>query len=329
MDWPSITAIAAIATAFATGAMAIPTVLRGLRHVAAWNSRNALYRRLQPHDLDILKAMSESNTTRISLNYDNSGDQPQIRVMADCILSKAVQCRMNVSESYQSSLTRLMGYGLLGVDLWPWRYAPYPAVATYKTTEAGQLFILKYTSGLHRAERLIRKRIKGLRRHRYKGSYSDEVGEAARDRLPNVLRAQARHERYDAASLGTHPLNTVRLYEYPPGARPDELECMAVIQGCIRGVSSNDLVFLLFDHDNQPRFMVRDQETSRLNGSYIVQSEVIGVEETEPAGETVLFLRRAHMSDSTSYTHLVSASGWRRLIAGGRTFFRRLGESRH
>ena len=299
MDWPATTAIAAIFTAVATGTMAIPTLLRGIRRIVVWHRRNALYRRLEPLDLDVLKAISESDTTRISLNYGDLGDLPQMHATTDSILGKAVQCRLNVNESYQRSLIRLEKCGLLGVDPWPWRYAPYPAVSTYETTEAGQLFILKYTSGLGRAERLIRKTIKGLRKHRYVGSYSGEVGVATRDRLPNQLRGQVRHERYDAASLGTHPLSLTRLYEYPPGARAGELECMAVIAGNIPGVSSNDLVFLLFDQDNQPLYMARDQDTSRLTGSYIVRSEVIDVEETEPRGETVLFLRRTQTYDTT------------------------------
>ena len=300
MDWPATTAIAAIFTAIATGTMAVPTLLKGIGRIVAWHRRNSLYRRLEPLDLDILKAISESGTTRISLYYGDLGDSPQMDDTADRILGIAVRCRLNVNESYQPSLARLVEHGLLGVDPWPWRYAPYRAVANYKTTEEGRLFLCKYTSGMHWAEKAIRRYFKGLRRHKFKGGCHGEVCETERDRLPFELRAEARHERYDAASLGTHPLGLARLYEYPPGARQDQLECMVVIAGDVCGVSSNDLVFLLFDPDSQPLYMARDQETSRLTGSYIVRSEVIDVKETEPRGETVLFLCGAQTHDATS-----------------------------
>ncbi len=237
----------------------------GVGHrLKVWYNKIRLYIRLSSLsscDRDILKALYDSDTTQLSLRYDD-GLPPIIQTKLDRILDIPVACRLMVSIHYTENLEHLVSHGLLRHDA-PWRYRirSYFQVDTrsYQLTEVGKRFICNYDIGNKWRKRFIRKWIIRLDRHKYKGHYIDKIGNYTRRKLPNLLRGVVYHKVFysGASSMNTQldRDSNIDIYEYPLNAREDGVECMVVIHRYpnIFNVKEGDRVFLLIHTDETLR----------------------------------------------------------------------------
>lgn len=289
MDWTLVAAIAKIIKV-------IPTAWKGVCKLLAYVKGDVRYSRLSSYERDVLKTLHQSETTRISQEYDDKGAHRMYTVL-DCILSAPVACRLVVNRHYQESLKSLAERGLLQVDM-PWRYAPSQRnMQAYRLTVDGKQFICKYHTGLsqNRVERFIRKWFKGLNRHKCKGCFSDKVGDDARRKLPNVLKGHVWLKEYyrGAKRLGEDDLMEPSIYEYPPGSREDGVECMVEIPLHDMDVDVNDSVFIFIRADvesNKPRHLHSDPKVTASTGNYAVQAKVVSIGESNSPVGTVLKL---------------------------------------
>ena len=299
MDWPAVTAIAAVATAIATAITAILAMWRSIRRpVVTWLKRNALYKGLSKYDLDILKALHDSDTTQISGGYDDTGS-PRICTMLDCIPGAPVACRLKASDHYQRSLTHLATHGLLEentpLDM-SWRYLRYDLsqryVKTYRLTTDGKRFIHKYAVGLHRGEKCIRRWFRGLKKHKYGDRYQDKVDANVRSKLPNLLRGVVWLKQYylGANSLGADQSMCPSIYEYSPGSRSDEVECIVEIPLSNLDVAKSDRVFLAINTSSKPQYLKYNPKVAEVADAYWIEAVVVKiVKNADPVG-TVLNL---------------------------------------
>ena len=295
MDWPAVTAIAAIVTGAATSITAVPIVWRVVcKPLLTWNKRNTRYKRLGPYGRNVLKAFHDTETVHISRSYDDA-DPPQIHTALDCVPGAPVACRLVVSRHYEKSLERLRELGLLeGHE--PWRYdRSQRNMMPRWLTDNGKQFIRKYSTGLHMGERYIRRWFKGLDRHKYEGRFLDEVGDDARRKLPNVLKGHVWLKEYcrGAKRLGEDDLMEPSIYEYPPGSREDGVEYMVEIPLHDMDVDVNDSVFIFIpadDESNKPRYLHTDPKVAASTGYYDIQAEVVGIEESKSPVGSVLNL---------------------------------------
>ena len=303
MDWPTVTAIAATVTAIAVIITAIPTAWKGVCKLWAWFKGDTQYNRLSSYERDVLKALHDSETTRISRGYDDKCAHRMYTVL-DSIPRAPVACRLVVSEHYRESLERLSEHGLIQRD-GHWRYAPSQRnMQAYRLTVDGKQFICKYHTGLsqNRVERFIRKWFKGLNRHKCKGCFSDKVGDDARRKLPNVLKGHVWLKEYygGAKRLGEDDLMDPSIYEYPPGSREDGVECMVEIPLHDMDVDVNDSVFIFIRADvesNKPRYLHSDPKVTASTGNYAIQAKVVSIEECKSPVGTVLNLGSTGLFD--------------------------------
>ena len=287
MDWQATAAIGAITTA-------IPTAWKGVCKLCVWFRGDAQYNRLSSYERDVLKALHHSNTTLISRSYDDE-DTHRMYTVLDCIPGAPVACRLMVSEHYRESLQHLEEWGWLQKHT-PWRYAPsHKKMQAYRLIVNGEDFLSKYSMGLHRVERFIRRWFRGLNKHKYKGCFSDKVGGDARRKLPNVLKGHVWLKEYyrGAKRLGEDDLMEPSIYEYPPGSREDGVECMVEIPLHDMDVDVNDSVFIFIRADvesNKPRYLHSDPKVTASTGNYAVQAKVVSIEESNSPVGTVLKL---------------------------------------
>ncbi len=302
MDWPAVTAIAAIATAIATAITAILAIWRSIRRpVLAWRRRNALYKSLSKYDRDILKALRDSDTTQVSGGYDDTGN-PRISTMLECVPGAPVACRLKVSGHYLPSLRRLAVYGFLKENTLldtPSRYEPSKRhLKAYHLTPKGKQFIHKYAIGWHQIEKFIRRRFKGLCKHKYEERrYCDSVGAYARRKLPNLLQGAVKLHSYDVTPLGADQSMRPGIYEYPPWARKDGVECIVEIPLLNLDAGENNQVFLAIHASNKPRYLKFNPKVAESSGDYWIQAKVISIKENNNPEGTVINLGNAKPFD--------------------------------
>ena len=292
MDPSEVTAIAAIATAIATAITAILAIWRSIhRPLLTWLKRNALYKSLSKYERDILKALSDSDNTQISGGYDDTGS-PHISTMLECVPCAPIACRLKVSGHYLPSLCRLAVHDLLKENTpldTPLRYDPSKRhLKAYRLTPEGKQFIHKYAVGRHRIERFVRRWFKGLCKHKYEGRYCDSVGADARRKLPNLLQGAVKLHSCDVTSLGADQMMRPSIYEYPPWARKDGVECIVEIPLLNLDVAENDQVFLAIYTSNKPRYLKFNPKVAESSGDYWIQAEVISIRENDyPVGTVI------------------------------------------
>lgn len=304
MDWPAVTAIAAIATAVATAITAILAIWRSIRRpVLAWRKRNALYKILSEYEHDILKAFHDSETTQVSGGYDDTGI-PHISTMLECVPGAPIACRLKASEHYLPILHRLAAvYGFLKENTpldTPLRYDPSKRhLKAYHLTPEGKQFIHKYAVGRHRIEKFIRRWFKGLCKHKYEERrYCDSVGAYARRKLPKLLRGTAWLKKYDpGANLGMSANMYPIIYEYPIRARQDGVECMVEIPLSNLDAGENNQVFLAIHASNKPRYLKFNPKVAESSGDYWIQAKVISIKENNNPEGTVINLGNAKPFD--------------------------------
>ena len=195
------------------------------------------YSHLSACDRDILKALHDSDTTLISLRY-NDGRPPSIQAKLDRILGIPVACRLIASHHYNESLGRLTGHKLLKGDMRRIYEKPNPEPITtqsYELTIVGHEFIRKHARGLDRGERFIRKWFRGLGKHKYTGCYRDDVGEHKRRELPRLLRGTVRIKKSyldsAAGAIGTNRDKNQNpdIYEYSQGCHNNGIEWIVAV----------------------------------------------------------------------------------------------------
>lgn len=281
-------------TAIATTIMAIPTAWKGVCKLWAYLKGDVRYNRLSSYERDVLKALHDRKTTLVSQGYDDNSAH-RMYTMLDCIPGAPVACRLVVSEHYQQSLEHLVEYGLLQKHT-PWRYAPsQKKMQTYRLTVKGEHFISKYSTGMHIVERFIRRWFRGLNKHKFRGCFSDSVGDDARRKLPNALQGNVWLKKYycGAKRLGEDDLMVPVMYEYPPRAREDGVECMVEIPLRDLDVDENDRVFMIVHDDagsNRPRHLHTDTKLAGRIGGYPIEAMVISIQESDGPVGTVLNL---------------------------------------
>ena len=287
MGWQLVAAIGAIITA-------VPIAWKGVCKLWARVKGDVRYNRLSSYERDVLKTLHDRKTTLISQGYDDEGTH-RMYTMLDYIPGAPVACRLVVSRHYQESLKSLAERGLLQVDM-PWRYAPSQRnMQAYRLTVDGKQFICKYHTGLHRVERFIRRWFKGLNKHKCNGCFSDKVGDDARRKLPNALQGNVWPKKYyrGAKRLGEDDLMVPVIYEYPPRARKDRVECMVEIPLRDLDVDENDRVFMIVHDDdgsNRPRHLHTDTKLAGRIGGYPIEAMVISIQESDGPVGTVLNL---------------------------------------
>ena len=287
MNWSMVTAIAVTITA-------IPILWKGLYRLYSWFRGDIRYNRLSSYDRDVLKSLHENEMTLMSCTYDDE-NPPRMYTMLDFIPGAPVACRLVVSKYYQESLKSLAEHGLLQEDT-PWRYdLSQKYVKAYRLTLDGKQFICKYHTGLHRVERFIRRWFKGLNKHKCNGCFSDKVGDDARRKLPNALQGNVWPKKYyrGAKRLGEDDLMMPVIYEYPPRAREDRVECMVEIPLRDLDVDENDRVFMIVHDDdgsNRPRHLHTDTKLAGRIGGYPIEAMVISIQESDGPVGTVLNL---------------------------------------
>ena len=298
-DWPVVTAVAATVTAIATSINAAPRVWKGVcKPLLAWKKKNERYTHLGPCGRDVLKALHDTDTVHISRSYDDT-DPPQIHTTLDCVPGAAVACRLVVSRRYEKSLGRLEELGLIeGHEHWRYERSQRNMMPSRLTAD-GEQYIRKYSDGLHKRERIIRRWFKGLNRHEYKGKFLDEVGTAVRRKLPSKLRASVwlKEYYYEAMSLESKWDKRPAIYEYPSGSREDGVECMVEIPVHGLEVVENDRVFLLIHESNRPRYLDIDPKLVDRFGTYPIQGIVISVVASENPVGTVLNIGHTRVFD--------------------------------
>ena len=205
--------------------------------VRAWYDRVTLYSRLTAYDRDILKALDDSDTTLISLRY-NDGRPPRIQAKLDHILGTPVACRLIASHHYNESLGSLTQHKLLRGDMRRLYEKPNPDPITtqsYELTIDGHEFIRKHARGLDWRERFIRKWFRGLGKHKYTGCYCDDVGEDKRRELPRLLRGTVRIKKSyldpAAGAIGTNRDKNQNpdIYEYSQGCHNNGVEWIVAV----------------------------------------------------------------------------------------------------
>lgn len=208
---------------------------KGIRSGLQTNYRRfALYGHLSPYDRDILKALHDSDTTLISLRYDD-GRPPSIQTKLDYILDTPVACRLIVSDHYKKSLAHLSSHNFLKVDgRWLYeRQNPYPIrTQSHELTETGAEFIRKHTTGLNWLERFMRRWFRVLGKHKDDERYCDDVGEDIRRELPNLLQGTVFLKKHfgKAGPIGSNRDNVKPdIYEYTQGDHEDGVEWMVAV----------------------------------------------------------------------------------------------------
>lgn len=289
MDWTAIGAIAGIISVV----IAIWNKISIKKWLEEQRTQNRTYNHLSTYDRDILKALCDSDTTQVSGGYDDTGS-PHISTTLECVPGAPIARRLKVSGHYLPILHHLAVHGFLKENTplnTPLRYdLSKRHLKGYHLTPEGKQFIHKYAIGRHRIEKFIRRRFKGLCKHKYEERYCDTVGEDERGKLPNLLQGAVKLHSYDVTPLGADQRIRPSIYEYPPWARKGGVECMVEIPLLNLDVAENDQVFLAIYTSNRPRYLKFNPKVAESSGDYWIQAEVISIRENDYPVGTVMNL---------------------------------------